>query len=84
MIIDRQNEKYHKHDTKHFQLRSKLRRRNSKTHNDSNKTQFIKKYSLKSFNANDRSKKFLINFTFVLFKIDNFHQLKIQLFKEKI
>ena len=48
------------------------------------KTQSIKKCSVKSFNANDRSKKILINFAFVFFKIDNFHQLKIQIFNRNI
>ena len=48
------------------------------------KTQFIKKYLLKSFNAIDRSKKILINFAIVFFKIDNFYQLKIQIFNRNI
>ena len=43
-----------------------------------NKTFSIKKYSLKSFNANDRSRKIIINFAFVFFKIDKFNQYLIQ------
>ena len=40
----------------------------------------IKKYSLNSLDASDRSEKILINFAFVLLKVDNFHQLKIRIF----
>ena len=47
-----------------------------------NKSQFIKKYLINFFDANDRSKKILINFTFVFVKFDNFYQLKIQFFKK--
>ena len=49
-----------------------------------NKTYFIKKCSLKSLNANDRSKKILINFAFVFFKVDKFNQYLIYVFNRNI
>ena len=42
------------------------------------RTLFIKKCSLKSLNASDRPRSILINSTFVFLKVDNFHQLRIQ------
>ena len=46
-------------------------------HDISHRTQSIKKYSLKSLNASDRSKKILINSAFVFFKVDKFNQYLI-------
>jgi hypothetical protein len=48
------------------------------------KTLFIKKYSLKSLNANDRSKKILINFVVVFFKVDKFNQYLIHVLNRNI
>ena len=42
--------------------------------------QFMKKWSIYSLNASDRSRNILFNSVFVFFKIDNFHQLKIRAF----
>ena len=49
---------------------------------DENRTHSIKKYSVYSLDASDRSKRILINFAFVSLKVDNFHQLRIQVLKE--
>ena len=49
-------------------------------HCNNYRTQSIKKYSLKSFNANDRSRRILINFAFVFFKVDKFNQYLIHVF----
>ena len=47
------------------------------------KTLSIKKYSINSFDANDRSKKISINFVFRFLKIDKFNQYLIHVSKKK-
>ena len=48
------------------------------------RTHFIKKCSIKSLDANDRSRKILINFAFVFLKVDKFNQYLIHVFNRNI
>ena len=49
-----------------------------------NRTHSIKKCSVNSLDANDRSKKILINSVFVFLKVDKFNQYLIQVFNRSI